>query len=90
MGGDEFEGVSRSFLYCEQPPQGAMQVFQLDTVDVVPPSWVKDNVSAWAATKWKAGEAYAAVETLVDMFQGAGAFEGMIDSLCKSGAGDSH
>ena len=87
MGGDEFEGVSRAFLYCEQPPLGAMQVFQLDKVDVVPPSWVKDNVSAWAATKWKAGEAYAAVETLVDMFQGAGAFEGMVDGLADRDPG---
>jgi hypothetical protein len=87
MGGEEFEGVSRAFLYCEQPPQGAMQVFQLDRVDAVPPSWVKDNVSAWAATKWKAGEAYTAVETLADMFQGAGAFEGMIDGLSNQGPG---
>ena len=87
MGGEEFEGVSRAFLYCEQPLQGAMQVFQLDKVNVVPPSWVKNNVSAWAATKWKAGEAYAAVETLVDMFQGAGAFEGMIDGLANQGPG---
>ncbi len=87
MGGEEFEGVSRAFLYCEQPPQGAMQIFQLDKVDVVPPSWVKDNVSAWVATKWKAGEAYAAVETLVDMFQGAGAFEGMIDGFADKGPG---
>jgi len=83
MGGDEFEGVSRSFLYCEQPPQAAMQVFQLDTVDAVPPSWVKEDTSVWMATKWKAGEAYTAVETLFDMFQGAGAFASTIDSLSK-------
>ena len=85
MGGDEFEGVSRSFLYCEQPPQGAMQVFQLDTVDAVPPSWVKEDTSVWMATKWKAGEAYTAVETLFDMFQGAGAFASTIDSLSNQG-----
>ncbi len=87
MGGEEFEGVSRAFLYCEQPLQGAMQVFQLDKVDVVPPSWVKDNVSAWAATKWKAGEAYAAVETMVDMFQGAGAFDGMVEGFANQEPG---
>ena len=85
MGGDEFEGVSRSFLYCEQPPQAAMQVFQLDTVDAVPPSWVKEDVSVWMATKWKAGEAYAAVETLFDMFRGAGEFASTIDSLSNQG-----
>ncbi|RLT21234.1 MAG: hypothetical protein DWI29_02340 [Planctomycetota bacterium] len=83
MGGDEFDGVSRSFLYCEQPPQAAMQVFQLDAVDAVPPSWVKEDASVWMATKWKAGEAYTAIETLVDMFQGAGAFESTIDSLSE-------
>jgi len=87
MGGEEFEGVSRAFLYCEQPLQGAMQIFQLDKVDAVPPSWVKDNVSAWAATKWKAGEAYAAVETLVDMFQGAGAFDGMVEGFANQAPG---
>ena len=85
MGGDEFEGVSRSFLYCEQPPQAAMQVFQLDTVDAVPPSWVKEDASVWMATKWKAGEAYTAVETLFDGFQGAGAFENTIDELSNQG-----
>ncbi|MEJ7596220.1 MAG: hypothetical protein WKF77_32330, partial [Planctomycetaceae bacterium] len=85
MGGDKFEGVSRAFLYCEQPPQAVMQVFQLDTVDPVPPSWVKENASVWMATKWKAAEAYAAVETLFDMFQGAGAFESTIDSLSNEG-----
>ncbi len=87
MGGDNFEGVSRAFLYCEQPPQAAMQVFQLDKVDVVPPSWVKDNVCGWTATKWKAGEAYTAVETLVDMFQGAGALEGIVENLASQGPG---
>ncbi len=85
MGGDEFEGLSRSFLYCEQPLQAAMQVFQLDTVDPVPPSWVKEDASVWMATKWKAGEAYVAIETLFDMFQGAGAFASNIDSLSEQG-----
>lgn len=79
MGVDGFEGVSRSFIYTEQPPQGAMQIFQLSAVDQTPPSWVKENVSAWMSTNWKVGEAYTAVETLVDMFQGAGAFARLID-----------
>ncbi len=85
MGGEEFEGISRSFIYTEQPPQGAMQIFQLDVVDQVPPSWVKDGASAWMATSWKVEEAYTAVETLVDMFQGAGSFAGIIDDLAEQG-----
>ena len=85
MGGDKFDAESRWFMYCEQPAQAAMQLFQLDTVDAVPPSWVKENASSWMATKWKAGEAYSAVETLVDMFQGAGSFESLIESLSTQG-----
>ncbi len=85
MGGEEFEGVSRSFIYCEQPPQAAMQLFQLDVVDPVPPAWIKDTTSAWMATTWKVAEAYLAVESMVDMFQGAGALEGMVDKIASQG-----
>ena len=86
-GGEGFDGTSTSFIYTEQPPQGAMQIFQLAPVDPVPPAWVKENASAWMATTWKVEEAYTAVETLVDMFQGAGAFARIIDDLAEQGPG---
>ncbi len=86
MGGEEgYEAVTRSFIYTEQPPQGAMQIFQLAAVDQVPPSWVKEDASAWMSTTWKVGEAYSAIETLVDMFQGAGSFERLIDQMAEQG-----
>ncbi len=86
MGGEEgYEAVSRSFIYTEQPPQGAMQIFQLAAVDQVPPAWVKEDASAWMGMTWKVAEAYSAVETLVDMFQGAGSFERLIDQLAEQG-----
>ena len=65
----------------------AMQIFQLAPVDPVPPAWVKENASAWMATTWKVEEAYTAVETLVDMFRGAGQFASMIDDLATQGPG---
>jgi len=85
VGGEEFEGVSRSMIYCEQPPQGAMQMFQLAETDPTPPTWVKEGTVLWMATTWKVEEAYNAVATMVDMFQGAGAFEGIIDRLAQDG-----
>ena len=85
MGGEEYEGISRSFVYCEQPPQAAMQLFQLDTVDPMPPAWIKDGTSAWMATTWKVDEAYLAVESMVDMFQGPGALEGMVEKIASQG-----
>jgi len=87
MGGEDFEGVNRSFLYCEQPAQAAMQVFQLDAVDQVPPKWVKEGASAWMATSWKIGEAYLAVEGLVDMFQAPGTFARIINDMSSQGPG---
>ncbi len=84
-GAEGIEGVSRMFIYTEQPAQGAMQIFQLDVVDQTPPAWVKEGASAWVATSWKAAEAYTAVETLVDMFQGAGAFARIVDGLAEQG-----
>jgi hypothetical protein len=85
LGDGEFEGVSRAFIYCEQPPQAAMQIFQLAPVDATPPAWVKNSASAWLATNWKVGEAYAAIESMFDVFQGAGAFAGLIDKAAEDG-----
>ncbi len=82
---DGFEGVSRSFIYTEQPPNAAMRIFMLDQVDPAPPSWVKEGASMYMATKWQVGEAYSAIESLVDMFQGAGALAGIVDNLATQG-----
>lgn len=80
-GSGDFEGVSRSIAYCEQPPMALMQVFQLDQVDPVPPQWVKDNVTAYMSINWKVQEAFQAIESLVDMFSGAGAFAERLNQL---------
>ncbi|MCA9034418.1 MAG: hypothetical protein KDA91_04765 [Planctomycetaceae bacterium] len=85
MNVDGFEAVSRSFIYSEQPPQALMRVFMLDEVNPAPPAWVKEGTSAYLSTKWNITEAYAAIESLVDGFQGAGALAGMIDGLATQG-----
>ncbi|MEY3458729.1 MAG: hypothetical protein RL215_1886, partial [Planctomycetota bacterium] len=76
-----FESLTQSIMVCEQPPQFLMQMFQLDTTDTAPPSWVKENVSSWMSTKWKVDEAWNTAESMVDMFQGAGALQRMVDDL---------
>jgi hypothetical protein len=87
IGDDKFEGVSRSFAYCEQPPMALMQVFQLAPVEAKPPAWVKENASVWAATHWKIDEAYTAIVSLIDGFQGEGFTEGQVDDLASQGPG---
>ena len=76
-----FEGLSQSMIVSEQPPQFLMQMFQLDTTNTVPPAWVKENVSSWTSAKWKVDEAWNTAESMVDMFQGAGALQRMVDDL---------
>lgn len=86
-GTGDFEALSRSVVYAEQPPQGLMRVFQLAEIEQAPPSWVKEDVHAYAAMKWKVTEAFEAVESLVDMFSGAGAFADRLDRMADRGPG---
>jgi len=85
VGVEGYEGISRSFIYTEQPPAAAMRIFMLDQVDQTPPEWVKEGASMYMATKWKVDEAYDAVESLFDMFQGAGSMAAAIDDLAGKG-----
>jgi hypothetical protein len=84
-GTGDFEWVSRSLVYSDQPPAGAMRIFMMDKVSQTPPEWVKDNTTAYMAMNWKVDEAYNAIESLVDMFQGAGAFAGVINKIAQDG-----
>lgn len=86
-GTGDFESVSRSVFYMEQPPMGIMQVFQLDQIESTPPDWVKDNVTTYVATKWKIDEAFSAIESLVDMFSGAGALADRLNQMADRGPG---
>lgn len=83
MNTDSYDALSQSMIYCEQPPQFMMQMFQLDTVERTPPSWVKENVTTWMATKWKVDEAWKTAESMVDMFQGPGALARLVDEAAE-------
>ena len=87
IGTGDFETVARGMMYADQPPQGLMRAFMLDTVDPTPPSWVKEDTVLYTVFNWQAAEAYTAVESLVDMFQGAGALASMIDQVSDAGLG---
>lgn len=86
-GSGDFEMVTRTVMYSEQPASGLMQVFQLGQAETTPPTWVKDNVSTYMSTKWEVNEAFVAVESLVDMFQGAGALSKILDQAANNGPG---
>lgn len=86
-GSGDFDAVSRSVFYCQQPPMGLLRMFMLDQIEQEPPSWVKEDVHAYAAMKWKVNDAFLAVESLVDMFSGAGTFADRLDQIASRGPG---
>ena len=86
-GADEFEVVSRSVFFAEQPPAGLMRALQLEQIDQTPPSWVKEDVHAYGAMKWKVNEALESFGSIVDMFSGAGAFADRLDRIADEPPG---
>ncbi|MEZ6125976.1 MAG: hypothetical protein R3C49_22845 [Planctomycetaceae bacterium] len=86
-GSGDFEAVGRSVIYLEQPAMGLMKAMQFDHCRKNPPEWVKENVNAYVAAKWKIDEAFTSIESLVDMFSGAGALAAQLDKIADQGPG---
>jgi hypothetical protein len=86
-GSGDFQMINRAMVYAEQPPEKLMRAFMLDRVDAAPPGWVKEDAVLYMATKWQVSEAYSAVESLVDSFQGPGTLAALVDQLSASGPG---
>jgi len=86
-GTDDLQMINRAMVYTKRPPEKLMRAFMLSPVKAAPPSWVKEDASLYMAAKWQVTEAYAAIEELVDGFQGPGALAALIDQASESGPG---
>jgi hypothetical protein len=82
-----YEGISKTMMYVDQPPQGLLNLFRFPATDLAPPQWVGAKTQAYAGMNWDVEAAYEAVETLVDTFQGAGALDRIIDDLAEREGG---
>ncbi|MGE3313711.1 MAG: DUF3352 domain-containing protein [Planctomycetaceae bacterium] len=81
----EYDSVSKTIMFIEQPTTGILNVFQFPATEQAPPSWVTDDTSSYFAFNWDVPGAYGAVEALFDTFQGPGAFAGLIDGMAGQG-----
>ena len=79
MGVDDFDTVSRTMMYVEQPVDGVLKAFQLEAKEHTPPKWVPQNVTGFYQMRWKVADAFEAVKGLMDSFQGPGALDQIID-----------
>lgn len=83
-GEGDFETITRSVFFVDQPPMALMRAMQLGEISSTPPEWVKEDVHGYVATSWKLDEAYTAIEALVDPFIGGpGTLKKRMDAMAR-------
>lgn len=83
----EFNSVSRQFVYVDQPTSGVLNIFHFPAVEQSPPQWVPAGAAMFYAVNWDVAGAYRAVESLVDLFQGPGTLQKLLDSVAQRNRG---
>jgi len=81
MGEEEFDTVSRTMFYIEQPAAGVLNVFNFPTASQGPPAWVSKNAASYTEINWGVEKAYHSIEALVDTFQGPGTTELFLEQI---------
>jgi hypothetical protein len=80
----DFNSVSKTFLYVDQPTTGLVNLFQFPAVELAPPNWVSADAGVYMGANWNFTKAYQAVESLWDMFQGRGSLARLLDDFANS------
>ncbi len=80
-GNDDYDYDAKTFIYVDQPVSGVLGVFNFPAAEQTPPAWVSDKVASFTGMNWSVEEAYSAVETIVDQFQGPGALARVLDGF---------
>lgn len=86
-GAGDFQMTQRAMVYADQPPAGLMRMFMLDPVTATPPEWVKEDAVMYTSLHWNIAEAYSAIESLVDGFQGTGTLSALLKQASAAGPG---
>ncbi|MBS0203117.1 MAG: DUF3352 domain-containing protein [Planctomycetes bacterium] len=83
----DFNMVSKTFLYVDQPANGVLNAFQYPAAELAPPKWVPADASTYFGGNWNLAQAYLAIEGLVDNFSGRGTTARFLDDLSDKGPG---
>jgi len=84
VGTKDFDTISKAFLYIEQPATGVLGVFQFPPAELAPPEWVPETATMYFAANWDVSTAVQSVKTLVDTFQGPGAFDQIMNRAASN------
>jgi len=81
---DDFQEVTRSFIYAEQP-KGVLEVFQFPASELAPPAWVPASTGSYFSANWNLAQAYQAIETMIDGIYGRGFTAKQLDMAAEDG-----
>ncbi|MDZ4688022.1 MAG: DUF3352 domain-containing protein [Planctomycetaceae bacterium] len=81
VGVEDYDYVSKTFAYVEQPASGVLGVFNFPAVEQVPPAWVPADAAMYMGLNWNVEEAYLSVESVYDSFLGPGSLGKVIDNF---------
>lgn len=81
--GSEFDIVSRSILYLDQPPTALINLFQFQAEAQAPPKWVRSDVAGYAAFNWDLKKGLAGLESVVDGIRGPNTVSKFFDKLAE-------
>ncbi len=76
----EFDSVIHAHLLLDNPRAGVIEVLALGQGDTTPERWVPGDVQTYSTWYWDFNQSYNKINTLVDSFQGDGAFKNLVKS----------
>jgi hypothetical protein len=82
----DYDSISKAFVFSEQP-KGVLEVFLFPATDLAPPKWVSADTSVYFGGNWNIPQAYTAIETMIDGFQGRGFTAKQLDRAADGGPG---
>lgn len=85
----EYDSVSKTLLYVQQPPGAVFNLFRFPAVAQQPPKWVPAHVASYMAANWNVQQAYQAASLLYGTFSlgGQQALDTLLDNLAKAEGG---
>lgn len=72
MAQGDYDMVTRTLLYLEQPARGVLSLLQFDAVSQSPPRWVTAESDSYFTINWNLEKAYQGVEGVANAFLGPG------------------
>lgn len=86
MATKDFDSITKSVVYVDQPPTGLLNFFQFPAVKQSPPNWVSADVSSYTQANWDVKTAYTAFGALFNMLgplAGLPALDQLVDQLAN-------